>query len=354
MTDVAREAGVSVATVSLVMNDKPDVARETRERVLECAQRMGYRPNLLARATRTRISNLIMILVPTIESPAFPRLVHHIEMRAALARYQVLLCSSRGPDGDRCITSLQDRSIDGCIVIGDSRIGGDVGIESSARAVQALLERGVPFVFVGDEQNMEAFAARMRVASELKDRLLHTIEVDRIKATHAATRHLLRTGHRRIGFAGEAPAGYNEGQVPLERKLDGYRRALLEASVEIDPLLISKEGHDYHAGVLAVEHFLTLPEPPTGVICTGDTVAFGVVRGAIARGLRVPEELSVIGYDDLPAAAFYNPPLSSISVPVSDIAEESFRRLLRLMDGEVVQPNVATFDTQLVIRESTA
>jgi DNA-binding LacI/PurR family transcriptional regulator len=140
--------------------------------------------------------------------------------------------------------------------------------------------------------------------------------------------------------------------VPFLKKLAGYKRAIKEAKITFDPDMIVAAPSDYMGGEQCLEQLLDRSPLPTAVFCTGDVLALGVLRGARKRGLNIPADLAVIGFDNVPVSGYWNPTLSTVSVPLQKMAEEAFRRLSRLMKGEDVAPSKAIFETELVIRES--
>ncbi len=323
--DVARVAGVSYSTVSRALNDSPRVSGETKERIQQIAAEMGYLPSAVARSLVTQRTNMIGVVVTTITDLFFAELVHAIEETALAHHYGVILTNSRGlPERElQAIQSLRRRRVDGIILVSGCSAETDV-----------CTERGmdVPLVVINNIHENHAG---------------HSVEVDNKGGGLAATEHLLGLGHRRVAHI----AGPAEEWDGVER-LNGYVRALERHGIPVDASLIASGGNRPVHGIDAMQQLLSLVDRPTAVFCYSDAIAMGAMRSARASGLRVPEDLSVVGFDDIDLAPFFEPPLTTVAQPIQAMGEKAVEMILALREGEPVEDCV--LPSQLVIRESTA
>lgn len=323
--DVARVAGVSYSTVSRALNDSPRVSRETKESIQRIAADMGYLPSAVARSLVTRRTNMIGIVVTTITDLFFAELVHAIEEKALDHRYSVILTNSRGmPERElQAIQALRQRRVDGIILVSGCSTETDICSEPGM---------DVPLVVINNIH---------------QDHVGHSVEVDNLGGGMAATEHLLGLGHRRVAHI----AGPPEEWDGVER-LTGYVRALETHGIPMDPSLIARGGSQPVHGIDAMQQLLSLAERPTAVFCYCDATAMGAMRYVRACGLRVPQDLSIVGFDDIDLAPFFEPPLTTVAQPIQAMGEKAVEMILALRDGEPVEDCV--LPSQLVVRESTA
>jgi DNA-binding LacI/PurR family transcriptional regulator len=320
IAEIAAAAGVSVPTVSKVVNGRPDVAAATRARVERVMQEHGYRRRTPRQAAG---GGLLDVVFNELESPWAIELIRGVEEVARDHGLGVVLSAQEGPG------ALGRSWVD---AVAARRGAGVILIVSELRAEQAarLTARGIPFVVVDP-------------AGEPGP------DVPSVGATNwngglVATRHLLDVGHRRIGVVG-GPA-----QILCSRaRIDGYRSALESAGHAVDPDLVRYGDFHVEGGFEQGQALLALPDPPTAVFAGSDLQAFGVYEAARGRGLRVPEDLSVIGFDDLPMARWAWPPLTTIRQPLFEMAATAARMVL----GEHADRRVE-LATSLVVRRSTA
>ncbi|MEO7261848.1 MAG: LacI family DNA-binding transcriptional regulator [Jatrophihabitantaceae bacterium] len=327
MKDVARLAGVSIKTVSNVVNDYPFVSAETRSRVRAALDTLDYRPNTSARGLRTGRTDLIALAIPALGEPYFAEIAGLIVEAAERRGWTVLIDQTGGDRAREKLAAGGSRSnrIDGSITSPLALTGEDV----------ADLVRQRPMVLLGE-----------RFAHHTADH----VAVDNVRAAQEATRHLIELGRRRIAFIGAQAQGHT-GAV----RLSGYRAAHLEAGQRPDPALIVRASPYRRAeGAAAMAQLLTAKEPPDAVFCANDLLAVGAVRILLSSGFRVPEDVAVVGFDDIEEARFASPSLTSISPDKREIAELSVELLCRrIRDGATGPPVDVVARHFLQVREST-
>lgn len=323
--DVAAAAGVSPATVSRVIN--PDAAgyavrSEARQRVLETIERLGYRPNDLARALLHRRTNVVGLVIPDIFNPYYPALVRGVEDAASAAGCQVVLCNTdRNIDkANTYLDTLVKSRVDGVIVAGG---GTDTTFDP-----QLFTAYGTKVVLVG-RHNLP----------------YPSVQVDNVGAAHEATAHVLRLGHRRVAFiAGPLPSH------TVQDRLAGYRNALAGHGVGFDEQLVTEGDFREAGGYGAVQTLLDSGSLPTGIVAANDRMAFGAMTALHDRGLRVPDDVSVAGFDDVPLASYLRPALTTVAIPSYDIGQTAMEMLSE--SPELDTDRLRMLSTQLVIRES--
>jgi len=330
LADIAAQAGVSEATVSRVLNDRPGVAAETRQAVLTALDVLGYeRPSRLRRKPS---AGLVGLITPELENPIFPMFAQAIESILAQHGYTPVLCTQTpgGVTEDEYVEMLLERSVAGIIFVN----GLHADTTADPERYHRLVARRLPIVLVnGYVEGIEA----------------PFISPDEVVAAELAVAHLASLGHRRIGFI-SGPERY----LPVQRKLLGWRRAmtgLLHADpAELDDLvslsLFGVEGGAAAAGRL-------LDRGVTGIVCGSDLMALGAIRAARQRGLAVPRDLSVVGYDDSPLIAFTDPPLTTVRQPVLPMASAAVQALIDEIRGQPAPRSEFLFAPELVVRGST-
>ncbi|MGA5702273.1 LacI family DNA-binding transcriptional regulator [Peterkaempfera bronchialis] len=324
LAEIARAAGVSAPTVSKVLNGRADVAPATRSRVEELLRRHGYR----RRRGGAQQSQLLDLVFHELESAWAMEVIRGVENVARQEGLSLVLSESAGrlTPGQTWMDAVLARRPAGVILV--------LSDLDSAQRTQ-LTSRDIPFVVVDP-------------AGDPGD------EVPSIGATNwhgglAATRHLVELGHRRIGVIG-GPSS----MMCSRARIDGYRAALETAGVAFDPRLVRDGDFHHEAGYACGLELLRLPDPPTAVFTGNDLQALGLYQAARELGLRIPEDLSVVGFDDLPLARWVGPPLTTVRQPLTEMAEAAARLVLDFGRGR--QPGVTRVElaTSLVMRSSTA
>jgi len=325
ITDVARELGMSVATVSRALSRPELLRRETRERVLSIIDRLGYRPNLLARGLRRGQTRAILLVVPTL-SPFFLEIFAGAEEVTRQAGFALLLGNSNGdPEREKaCFDQVASGQADGIILL--------TGLAPSAYAPgRSPLP---PLVTV-----LERLPKRSSVP---------VIRTDHRAGAAEATRYLIELGHRRIAHI----AG-SKGAPSTAKRIAGYRDALEAARLPVRAEWFYPGDFFMPSGAAGIERLMRLDEPPTAVLCGNDEMAFGAIRMLHKLGYSVPRDISIVGFDDQNMAEFYNPPLTTVHIPRHELGRRAAIELIHQLEGrdgarEVMLP------TRLIVRESTA
>lgn len=323
ISDVARTAGVSVATVSKVINGRYGVAQSTSSRVMQVIDDLGYESSLVARSLRSHKTHVIGILVAEFE-PFSTEILKGAASAVSDAGYELLAYTGGRQSGGtgwerRYLSRLSGTLIDGAVLVTPTVVDADPG---------------VPVVAVDPHTGPTG---------------LPTVDSDNLTGGVTATRHLLDLGHRRIGFV----AGRSDLESARLRE-DGYRRALAEAGVPVDERLIRTGDYRKESARGAVSELLSLPDRPTAVFAANDLTAIAAIEVAHEAGLTVPRDLSVVGFDDVPEAALAEPPLTTVRQPIQQLGAEAVTLLVALMEGVPTATTHVRLPTTLVQRGSTA
>jgi LacI family transcriptional regulator, repressor for deo operon, udp, cdd, tsx, nupC, and nupG len=327
LSDIARQAGVSEATVSRVLNDRPGVSADTRQAVLTALDVLGYeRPERLHK----RSAGLVGLVVPELENPIFPAFAQVIESALAQTGYTPVLCTQTpgGVTEDEYLEMLLDRQVSGIVFVA----GLHADTTADHERYQRLIDRPMPIVFVNGFA--EGIAAPF-------------ISCDDKQAAESAVAHLAALGHERIGFV-SGPERFRAVQRKLEGYHNGLRRHGLRTGDDLVALtLFGVEGGEVAAGQL-------LDREATALVCGSDLMALGAIRAAHRRGLQVPRDLSVVGFDDSPLIAFTDPPLTTLRQPVAAMGNAAVRALVDEINGHAAPRSEYVFPAELVVRGSTA
>jgi LacI family transcriptional regulator len=326
--DVARLAGVSPALVSYVLNNGPrPVSEKTRARVLKAIRELDYQPSAVARNLRLQRTSTLGLILPDIQNPYFSEVTRGVEWIAFENNYTVILCHS-GYSLERelqYVNALRIQRVAGVIWIPAT-----ANLEPYNRLVKfgvptVLLDRGIP------GQNVKSVGA------------------DNFRGGYLATQHLIQLGHRRIG-AISRPVDLSHSQ----ERIQGYLAALREAGLSIDERLISPGGYWLENGRKAFERLIALEDPPTALFTYNDIMAIGALRAAHQHGLKIPDDFSIVGFDNIPEADFTSPALTTISQPKFDMGRTGTELLLRSISGESSSvESLPPLDVSLIVREST-
>jgi DNA-binding LacI/PurR family transcriptional regulator len=324
LADIAEQARVSEATVSRVLNDRPGVSSATREAVITALDVLGYeRPLRLRTGT-----GLVGLIVPELENPIFPALAQVMETLLAQHGFTSVLCTQTpgGVDEDQYVDLLLDRGVSGIIFVS--------GMHADATATheryQGLIQRGMPMVF------LNGFAPGIDAPF---------ISDDDVYAMDLAVGHLAAMGHERIGLA-VGPERF----VPVIRKRDGFIRSM-NKHLGVQPEAIVHTLFSVEGGQAAAHHLLAMDV--TAIICGSDLMALGVIRTLRQRGLHVPRDVSVVGYDDSPLIAFTDPPLTTIRQSVGPMATAAVQALVDEINGTRAPRDEFLFRPELIVRAST-
>ena len=320
--DVASAAGVSVATVSKAINGRDGVSAATMSQVMRVVDELGYESSLVATSMRRRRTDVIGVLVAEFE-PFALQLLQGVSTALQGTRYDVLAYAGSVSAGEhrgwerRSLSRLGGTLIDGAIVVTPTSTPADAS---------------VPIVAIDPSEGPDGPS---------------TVSVINVDGARAATEHLISLGHRRI-----AHLRGRTDLISAQQREEGYRSALAGAGIAFDAALLADGGYRAADSTAGAHALLGLADPPTAVFAANDLSAIEMIRVAVERGLRVPEDLSVIGFDDIPEAAFHTPQLSTVRQPLTEMGAAAVRVLLSMMDGG--EREDVRMPAELKARESTA
>ena len=324
--EVARLAGVSVATVSRTLKSPERVLPETRDKVNAAVEQAGYRPNLMAVQFRSRRTGNLVILVPAIANTFFARVISGAQQAAQAANYRLLLCDTQGREEiEREFAELvYNHQADGVIQL---------------RAYD-------PFQAPFPSAELPPIVNACEVIQGGRH---PTISLDNRAAAKAMTEHLIGLGHRRIGLI-KGPKS-----SPLTRdRVAGYQDALQHAGIACDPELICHGDFSLKAGYDGAAAMLKLPDRPTALFCENDEMAIGALKHLKQQGLRVPQDVSLVGFDDIPFAAYCDPPLTTIAQPAEMFGQKAVEMLIALIEKKPLAQRHVVLPFELTLRQSTA
>ena len=324
--DVARLAGVSTATVSRVINVPDSVRKETREKVLLAMKKCHYTYNALARGFVTKRSNTIGLIIPTINNPVFADSTLGVQEYAEGHNIKVILGNSyyRYPQEENLIKVLRESQVDG-LIITTTNLKGEV--------LKSMVDENFPFVLL---------------FSTVKNGPISAVGIDNYRGGYLATEHLVSLGHKRIGMV----AGNFSMTDRSFHRWHGYKKCLRDNNIAYDKDLLVQTDYSLAGGRDSIKKLLGLPSPPSAVFCSNDYIALGAIKGARETGLQLPEDLSIVGFDDMQTASYMVPALTTIRQPAYQMGRRAAELLLQLMETPA-RPVQDMMETTLVIREST-
>ncbi|WP_081741473.1 substrate-binding domain-containing protein [Tolumonas lignilytica] len=326
MKDVARLAGVSTSTVSHVVNNTRFVSDEIRERILKAVADLNYSPSALARSLKLNQTRTLGMMVTTSNNPFFAEVVAGVERICYQRGYTLVLCNTEG-DPERLSHNLE--------VLLQKRIDGLLLMCTEARSASAEVfgrHPAVPIV-VMDWGPLNTIADRIQDNSAL--------------GGYLATRHLIEQGHSRIGLI-TGPLD----KLPAQSRQQGYRQALEEADIPFRAEYVVEGDFEFTGGISGMHQLLALAEPPSAVFAGNDVSAVGVYQALYRAGLRVPQDISVVGYDDIELSRYLTPPLTTIHQPQAELCRQAVDTLLDRIQGADDAPRLITLEPKLIARES--
>jgi LacI family transcriptional regulator len=329
LKDIAEQTGLSVNTVSLALRDSPRIPPNTRERIRIAAAALDYTPNYSARALVSRQTKTIGLLLTDITSPLLTQVARSVERELKDLGYVTLLAASNGDPKEelRALATFRARQVDGMLVYPH-----DHGRLDHLRRLRV---DGTPMVLLAGDGGGD----------------VDVICLDEQAGALRATRHLLGAGHRRIGLIDGAHLRGNPA------KAEGYEAALRSAGIELSrELVINPEGHSVGHGHAAFARLMGLSEPPTAVLTANDRLALGGLRWCQEKGIAVPRDVAVFGFDNIEYAEYASVPLSSVDYPSEDLARQAVARLVTLIKNrdQSPPPELVRIQPELVLRESTS
>jgi LacI family transcriptional regulator len=324
--EVAEKARVSPTTVSHVVNNTRFVSEDVRKRVVVAMRELNYRPNALARSLRRGETHTLGLILPDSANPFFAEIGHAIEGAAFALGYSVILCNTENDDNkERLYTEvLENKQVDGMIF---------VAAGENHESISAICKNGLPLVMV--DRDMGSLE-------------LDTVTTDNHHGGMIATQHLLSLGHQIIGCI----TGLSN-ITPSADRVTGYRTALQQAGLPVEESLLVRG--DFHApsGYSAAIQILQRTSRPTAIFVCNDMMAIGALRAAGQLGLRVPEDVAIVGFDDIELASYTTPPLTTVAQPKQEIGQLAVKLVFERMGSPSLPPRHNVLSTQLVIRESS-
>jgi DNA-binding LacI/PurR family transcriptional regulator len=331
MRDIANATGVSQSTVSRILSSASTaipIATATRERVLETAKRLGYRPNPLARGLMGARTMLLGAVIRDITDPSFPAIIEAVTTEARRHSYNVVLGHAQGSAGEavELWAILESRHCDAILLLGD------------------LSDQ--PTLIEGLEGTREPVVALWHGS---RSTVIPTVNVDNHSAITTVMEHLTTLGHERIAFVGRRQLG------DIVEREEAYEAFLKRQGWQVRPEYMPDTINEYEGGIEALHHLMDLDEPPTAIVGATDVLAIGLVHAALQRGLRVPEDVSVTGFDDIPGAHVIMPPLTTMRMPVRAMVKAAMDIAIGSLDrgSEPAMDVHPVYEAELVVRGST-
>ncbi len=324
--DVARLAGVSTATVSRVINSPDSVREKTREKVLLAMVKCNYKYNALARGFVTKKSNTIGLIIPTISNSVFAESTLGVQEYADQKNIKVILGNSyyKYSQEENLIKVLRESQVDG-LIITTTNLKGEI--------LKSLVDEKFPFVLL---------------FSTVKGGPVSAVGIDNYRGGYLATEHLISLGHKRICVV----AGNFSMTDRSFHRWHGYKKCLRDNGILYDKELLVQTDYSLSGGRDSIKKLLALPSPPTAVFCSNDYLALGAMKGAREAGLNLPEDLSIVGFDDMQTASYMVPALTTIRQPAYEMGQRAAKLLLEMIEKKS-KPVQEMMDSSLIVREST-
>lgn len=327
LKDIADKTGFSANTVSLALRESPRIPEETREVIRRAARELNYQPNHVARSLVSRETKTIGLILTDIMNPTLTRTAQQVELALAERGYGTLFATSNHAlsEEQRLIEMFRSRRVDGMLIY--------PAVHHELSHLKAL-RRNFPVVLLiaGPDAGIDA------------------VSVDDRAGSKRAIRHLIDLGHKRIGFLDPNASRFNN------EKFEGYQQALADAKLPFDPaLVVSTNGHYATHGYYALDNLMSIKQPPTAVFSHNDSLAIGALRWCHKHGRRVPEDIAIMGYDNIEFTEFAQPPLTTMNYAVDQVSRMAVDRLMRLIGArdQAPEPRVTLIEPDLVVRAST-
>lgn len=322
--DVAKEAGVSIATVSMVINNTGRISTKTRKKVLQVMDELKYYPSAAASTLTGKSTHTLGLLMPNIANPFYSELARSMEDRADELGYSVIVCSTdyKEEREQKYISLFLRKQVDGFIITSGF---------NSVDLIKELVDQQIPIILVA--YNISKFS-------------LDTVSIDDYTGGYQATSYLAELGHQRIAVITETV------QSSVDR-VRGYRNALQDYQLAYDDELCLETSATAANGAKATEQFLDLKEPPTAIFAFNDILALGAMEAIRKRGLSIPEDISIIGFDDTLLASYSNPPLTTVAQPLEDIGYQAIDLIVAEIEGTKRTTQRIMLPPKLVVRKST-
>lgn len=325
--DIAKEAGVSYSTVSRTLSGFEFVKESTRERVLAASKKLGYVPNQQARSLAGGPSNLIGVLVPTLSNEYITQIIHGVDDELTKSNYNLILYTTNRHQGKEATyaAAIMNGAADALLLVAPL---------ITDPYLDVLREQNFPYVLIDQADQSDQSTA---------------VNTTNRKGAYEATQHLIRLGHRRIGFI----AGLPQLNSAMER-FNGYKSALTDYDLPFYEEYVAAGKFTSGNGYEAAQQLLELPSPPTAIFAANDLSAFGALEAIREHRLRIPEDISLVGFDDIPQAAMVYPKLTTIRQPLHQMGHEGVKLILEMLADPAMELRRITLDTQLIVRDSCA
>jgi DNA-binding LacI/PurR family transcriptional regulator len=324
--DVARLAGVSTGTVSKFFSDPSALREENRHKVEAAVRELRYAPSNLGRSLRTQRTNLIALIVPDIVNPFYASVYDAVRLEAARHRYKPILYTTEDD-----LEILKDY------------LRGDTIHEVDGIILCFLDEDEI----VCDFERLQARIPITLLSWDMNTRF-DSVVIDLFESVAMATRHVTELGHRDIAYI----SGPGDSRISKQKQC-GFEKALAEAGLSLRPECFFEGRYRFETGFNATMEFLRLPSPPTAIVAANDAIAIGCMKYLLMKGKKVPEDMAVIGLDDQPLAAMYEPSISTVSIPIADMCTEAVRMLMRRIEKPNAKSHKIVMKTELMVRRST-
>ncbi|AZR73766.1 hypothetical protein BBF96_10440 [Anoxybacter fermentans] len=327
INDIAKAANVSKATVSYVINNKPGVSEVTRQKILQIMKEMNYRPNAVARGLAGQKTEMLGLVIPDITDMFYADIIRGVENTANRFNYTLNLCTTHAePQKEKdVVDSFTSGRVDGVILM---------TYHLNIDYIYELKKRGIPFVFID---------------CPIDDESIYSIIVDNEEGGYKATEYLIKLGHKEIAFIHGSRDSWDN-----ESRFKGYCRALKDYGLKFQEEFIKHGEFQKIGGYQVTKELLKLEKKPTAIFAANDQMALGALSAILEAGLKVPDDISIIGFDDIEAAALVDPPLTTISQPTAKMGQKAVELLMDLIRGEEPEPRKILLKTVLVERGSCA
>jgi len=329
LKDIARICNVHPSTVSRVLREREPlkISKNTRDKILETAKQLNYQPDQTARALRTRKSYTVGLIIPNISSPYFSGIAKVIDERCGETGYTLIISdSNENQDKEiRIVNDLVSRGVDGIII---------APVQESDKHIRELVEKKYPLVVI--DRCFNRFKTNSVISNDEE-------------TTYKTVKYLAGLGHRLIGFISGRPNLY-----PVMKRLAGYEKAINDLGLPLKKEFVLKGTQSIESGYQSFNDLLSLPDFPTAILISGTIITLGSIKAIIDNGYKIPQDISIIGFTDIPYAQYLSIPLTTVSHKIGDIGREAFKMLLHGMISGVMESDKIVVESVMNIRKSVA
>jgi len=321
--DVAKQAGVAVSTVSLALNNDPRVSEDTRRKVLKSAEELNYRPNGAARSLKRRKTETVGLFLNDFGGPFFSSFIQGVEEVVSANGYDLVACSTFGGQHNTANRYLREKQFDAAIILGPA---------------------------IPDELILQVAGPQFPIVvmdRELSADHVHSVLVDNVQGARSATRHLIGLGRRRIGYLSGPLNSYNN-----QKRLVGFKSALEEAGIPLQASCVAQGHFTESGGYQAMKSLIVSRSLPDAVFAANDEMALGAIQALMEAGLRVPEDVAVVGFDDIRLSSYVRPALTTVGHPKHEWGTVATHVVFQALREPGEQPSAIMLDTELIVRES--